>query len=206
MTATGKKALQSASTRRRILDAATALFAEHGYADTPIDDVVRRAGVTRGALYHHFESKETLFRAVVADVACALSRTMTDPLDDIIDPWLRLHAICAAFLDMSLDSVVQRVILLDAPAVLDPEDVRAIDEDFTLGLIRQQLEAAVSQGLIERQGIEPMAHLLRGALGEGIMLIARAKNTTEMRAVVGATMNRLLRGLRTNPDDEPSQP
>src|SRR5262245_35230686 len=111
MNVKGRKAAQSEQTRRLLLDVARDLFAERGYAGTATEEVVQRAGVTRGALYYHFRDKQDLFRGVVEDLEAANVRRFGEIVAAITDPWEQLHAGINAFLDACMDPAVQRILL-----------------------------------------------------------------------------------------------
>jgi AcrR family transcriptional regulator len=190
------KAEQSELTQGALLKAARELFTVKGYADTATEEIVQRAGVTRGALYHHFRDKEELFRAVFE----AAERELVEKVRAAIGSaqlglWEGLSVGCQAFLDACLEPAVQRIILLDAPAVLGWETWRRIDAEYGLGLVRQGLQAAVDTGYVDPLPVDPLAHILLGALNEAAMVIARAEDVQAARAEVGAVVDRLLKGL-----------
>jgi AcrR family transcriptional regulator len=192
-----RKAEQSEATRAALIEAARDLFAERGYADVGTEEIVRAAGVTRGALYHHFAGKLQLFEAVyeqveqqlVEEVARSAEGQASNPLEV-----LRIGA--QGFLDACEDPAVQRIALLDAPAVLGWERWREIGQRFGLGVVRATLEASMEAGLIDEQPAAPLAHMLLGAIDEGAMLVARADDDGETRAAVGASVGRFLDALR----------
>lgn len=191
-----KKIEQSEVTRGALLRVARELFTEKGYAATATEDIVQRAGVTRGALYHHFRDKAELFQAVFEDAERGLVEKVRTAVDLAkTEPGEGLFIGCQAFLDACLEPVVQRIILLDAPSVLGWETWRRIDAEYGLGLVRQSLQAAMDAGYIDPLSIDPLAHILLGALTEAAMVIARAENLQSARAEVGAVVDRLLRGL-----------
>jgi AcrR family transcriptional regulator len=196
MSVKGKKAEQSEHTRALLISVARALFAGRGYAGTATEEVVRRAGVTRGALYHQFKDKQDLFRAVVEDVQQSIMAQVVATLAPITDPWEAMHAGIGAFLDACMDPAVQRIVLLDAPSVLSWETWREIDARYGFGLVRTALHGLIGLGLIEEQPVDPLAHMLLGALSEGGLVIARADDPVTARAEVGASIERLMRGLR----------
>ena len=132
----GRQAERSEQTRRVLLDVARRLFAEHGYAGTATEQVVRRAGVTRGALYYHFRDKRDLFRAVVEDLQQELLQRIQEEAAAPDDPWERLRAGLHTFLDACQEPAVQRIILLDAPSVLGWAEWRALDARYGFGLLR----------------------------------------------------------------------
>lgn len=192
----GKKADRSEQTRRLLLDVARRLFAEHGFAATPTEEIVRQAGVTRGALYYHFKDKQDLFRAVVEDMQQQGMARLGEALQPIPDPWQRMHAGVHAFLDGCLEPETRQIALIDAPAVLGWTAWREIDSRYALGALRTALEEAVAAGQLEPQPLEPLAHLLLGALGEAGLMLAEAPDPPAARAEVGASLDRLLNGLR----------
>ena len=195
------QAERAGTTRAALVAAARPLFAKHGYADVATEEVVRDAGVTRGALYHHFAGKRELFRAVVEQLESELmerimaqAATATDP--EAPDPMVLLVAGSEAFLDACLDPEVQQISLLDAPAVLGWDEWREIGEEHGLGLLQQLLQAAIDAGAIEPQPVRPLAHILMGALDEAGAFVARAEDRVQARVEVGETLARLLDGLR----------
>jgi AcrR family transcriptional regulator len=191
------KAERSEATRAALVSAARELFAERGYTAVGTEEIVRAAGVTRGALYHHFEGKRELFRAVYEDVEQALLERIAELADQSArDPLEVLHAGAQAFLDACEDPAVQRIALLDAPSVLGWELWREIGLRYGLGLVEGTVQASIEAGLIEPQPAGPLAHLLLGAIDEGAMLVARADDGGKTREQVGASVARMLDSLR----------
>lgn len=188
------QAERSKATVAALLEAARELFAQDGYAATSLDDVVARAGLTKGALYHHFNSKRDLFRAVYEQEQQQLLETSTAVAAKRRGAWKALEAACEAFLDASLDPAVQQITLLDAPAALGWETMRAIESEGSLRLLKQGLQRAMEEGSISARPLDPLAHLLFGALCESAMTIARspdqptaARHTrTELRNLLDA--------------------
>jgi AcrR family transcriptional regulator len=191
------KAAQSEHTRALLVGIARELFTERGYAGTATEEVVRRAGVTRGALYHQFKDKRDLFRAVVEDVQQGVMERVVAALGATADPWEQMQAGIGAFLDACMDPAVQRIVLLDAPSVLSWETWREIDARYGFGLTRTALQGLMDLGLIEPRPVDALAHMLLGALSEGGLVIARADDPIAARAQVGETIALLMRGLRT---------
>jgi AcrR family transcriptional regulator len=190
------KADQAESTRAALLQAARPLFAELGFAQAPTEEIVRRAGVTRGALYHHFRDKRALFAAVFEEVEAELTQRIVAGAANAPDAFSRLVAGNEAFLDVCLDPAVQRIALTDAPGVLGWDGWRDVMARYGLALLQGGLQAAMDEGAIERQPVEPLAHALLGALSEAAMVIARAGDVRAARRQMGATLERLLAGLR----------
>jgi AcrR family transcriptional regulator len=188
---------RSEATRASLIETARELFAERGYAAVGTEEIVRAAGVTRGALYHHFEDKRALFEAVYEDV----ERRLTEQLAAVAaasaaDPLSALRAGAEAFLDACEDPAVQRIALVDAPSVLGWERWREIGLRYGLGLVQGTVQAAIDAGQIEAQPAGPLGHLLLGAIDEGAMLIARAEDVATTRREVGASLSRMLEALR----------
>jgi AcrR family transcriptional regulator len=191
------QAERSEATRDALIAAARVLFAERGYAAVGTEEIVRAAGVTRGALYHHFDGKRDLFEAVYERIeielaqriaAGALSAGATEPLE-------AMRAGAEMFLRAATEPEAQRIVLLDGPSVLGWDRWREIATEHGLGLIEATLQAAIEAGAIAEQPVRPLAHVLMGALDEAAMLVARAEDPERMRAEVGRTLDALLAGL-----------
>ena len=194
MAAPTKKQIQSDSTRRKLVSVARRLFGTRGYAGTSIDDITTRAKLTRGALYHHFDDKEALFRAVYEQVEEELVTRAAVAASES-RPAKRLDAAVAAFLDACLDRDVQRIVLLDGFSVLGWETASQIDEAYALGSMQALLELAMNEGQLARQPVEPLAQILLGALNQAALVIARADDIPAARDEMGKTIARLLAGL-----------
>jgi AcrR family transcriptional regulator len=164
---------RSDATTTDLVTAARELFAQDGYAGTLLDDVVARAGVTKGALYHHFKGKRELFEAVYAREQVALAKIVHRAYANEDDRWEGLHAGCRAYFEACLDPGVQRITLLDGPAVLGWERVREIEDRHTTAGLRMGLEASVEHGLIRPRPLEPLVQMLNGAMCDAAMLVAR---------------------------------
>jgi AcrR family transcriptional regulator len=191
-----RKAEQAEATRGALLAAARELFTQPGYAAVATEEIVQRAGVTRGALYHHFAGKRDLFKAVFEQLEQETAEKIATAALTQTDTWQQQLTATQAFLDCCLDPAVQRIALVDAPSVLGLETWREIESIYGLALVRAGLEAAVEAGLIERQPVEPLAHLILGALIEAGLMIAYADDVEKARTEVGAAVERLLTGLR----------
>jgi AcrR family transcriptional regulator len=192
------KAQQSEATRAALLGAARGLFAQRGYTAVATEEIVQAAGVTRGALYHHFAGKLELFEAVYEDVERELvERIAQAAMSGASDPLAALHAGAQAFLDACEDPAVQRIALVDAPSVLGWERWREIGMRYGFGLVQATLAAAIEAGQVDQAPVGPLAHLLLGAIDEGAMLIARADDGGETREAVGASVTRFLDALRS---------
>jgi AcrR family transcriptional regulator len=192
----GSKAERSETTRAALIGTARRLFAERGYAAVGTEEIVRGASLTRGALYHHFRDKRDLFRAVFEQLEGELAERFAEGALAGPDAWEGLVAGSEMYLDVCLEPEVQRIALLDAPSVLGWEQWREVEARYSLGLIRAGLEAAVQQGAIERQPIDPLAHVILGSLTEAGLFVARADDVKAARSEMGEVLRRMLEGLK----------
>jgi AcrR family transcriptional regulator len=184
------------ATRDALLAAARALFAEHGYAGVGTEEVVRRAGVTRGALYHHFRDKQDLFRAVFEQTEAEIMQTIIARVEGLTDPMEELAVGVRAFLDACDDPTLMRIGVRDAPGVLGWEEWREIGNRHGLGLVTGALSWAMDEGQIARGDVRTLAHLLLAALAEASLLIASENDPRAAREDVERTLMLLLDGLR----------
>jgi AcrR family transcriptional regulator len=195
--AAGKRAAQGRATRRQLIEVATRLFADHGYEGTSIEAVLAAAGVSRGALYHHFAGKEALFKAVVSAVTDRVTAQLTEATRDCTDPVDAVRTGALAWIDLAGDPVIQRVVLVDAPSVLGWEQWRAMDDGQTLGAMRAMLQAVSDGGRLPAELVAPFASMILAALDETAMTVARAPDSraavAEGRQAVEELLRRLLR-------------
>jgi AcrR family transcriptional regulator len=194
--APGKRAAQGRATRGQLIEVATRLFAEHGYEGTSIEAVLSAAGVSRGALYHHFAGKEALFEAVVSAVSDQVMVELTQAVRGCVDPLDAMRTAAIAWIGLAADPVIQRVVLVDAPSVLGWDRWRAMDDGRTLGTMRAMLQAISDSGRLPAELVGPFSHMILAALDEIVLVIARAPDSTaavaEGRMAVQALLDRLL--------------
>jgi AcrR family transcriptional regulator len=195
---------RSEATRRALVESARELFASEGYSDTQLDDVVRSAGVTKGALYHHFQGKADLFRTVFEHEQQRLAKVVSGAYRRQRDPWKGFFAGCRALLEAQLDPGVQRITLLDAPSVLGWEQMREIGSRYCLQLVKKGLEEAIAAGQIESRPIEPIAHLVVGAVCEGSMMVARADDQRAAAKRLLTELSTLLDAFRVRQESKAS--
>ena len=184
------------TTRTALMTAARRLFTERGYDAVGTEEIVRAAGVTRGALYHHFGGKAELLEAVYerleAESTERVARIVLD--SELESPLEAMKAGIEAFLDECAEPELQRIALHDAPAVLGWDRWREIAAANGLGLIEASLVAAIEAGEIRQLPVKPTAHLLLGALDEAAMLVARSEDRYR-RAEVTMVLRALLDGF-----------
>ncbi len=172
------------------------LFTRNGFQATRTEEIVQRAGLTRGALYHHFRDKEDLFKAVLAEVAGEVDRSLWRRSGDRHgDAWSLFRANSEVYLDAaSTNEAYRQIVLIDGPAVLGWGESSERGDGPT-GKIVEYLRDAVDQGVLDPQPVEPLAHLL-SALGVGAtMYVAQAEDPAEARREIGECYGRLLSGL-----------
>jgi AcrR family transcriptional regulator len=193
-----KHATRSTATRAALVAAARPLFAKRGFADVGTEEIVRAAGVTRGALYHQFADKTELYAAVFEDV----EREVTERIAQgafgagASTPFAALEAGAEQFLAVCAEPEIQRIVLLDAPVVLGWERWREIGMRYGMGLVEGTLRAAIDAGELEEQPTRPLAHVLIGALDEAAMVVARAEDPDATREEMLFVLRRMLGTLR----------
>ncbi|MCT7659717.1 TetR/AcrR family transcriptional regulator [Mycobacterium deserti] len=188
------QAERTEATTAALVEAARELFARDGYDATSLDAVAARAGVTKGAVYHHFDGKRQLFEAVfsrevermVAPLAAAYGRKK--------DPWDAFGAACRAFLDECLDPGYQRIVLLDAAAAIGWEQIRHLESPL-LELMEVAIARAADAGRIAKRRPGPLAHFLYGALCETAMIVARSDDQKTAHREAVTEIGRVLGGL-----------
>ena len=185
------QAERRATTRAALLDAARALFADKGFAATGREEIVERAGVTRGAMYHHFASKDALFQAVYEQIEGELMAAIMAAAETTADPVEMLRRGASAFLDAAADPAVRRVVLLDAPSVLPPTLRRELTEQYGLGATRAVLEAAMHRGEVREAPVDALATVVLAAMHAAAELVAEGHD----RGAVGEIGDRMIEGL-----------
>ena len=191
------QAERAAETREALIEAARPLFAAQGFAEVALETIVRAAGVTRGALYHHFADKTELFAAVFEKVEGEVAARMGEAIaaSNQTDPVEVMRLGADFWLDACSDPEVQRIVLVDAPAVLGFTRWTEIGDRYNTGMVRALLTNAVETGRIPRQPIEATVLTILGAMREATLYVARAEDHDQARKDAGAVMNRLIRAL-----------
>jgi AcrR family transcriptional regulator len=192
------KAAQTLATKRELERVARELFAERGFRGVSSEELVAGAQVTRGALYHHYDGKEGLFEAVVDTLMQEVHAKLAKEAAAVPDPLRALERGIAVFLKVCSEPSVQRILLIDAPAVLGWPKWREMDAKYGLGLLKQALSAAMKARLLHQQDADVLAHLLLGALTEAAMLIARSDNPAKSRRAAERAMASALASWRAD--------
>lgn len=186
-------------TRALLLATARQMFSELGYAHTSMDDLTARAGLTRGALYHHFGDKKGLLAAVVEQLDAEMDERLRAITDTAENAWDGFRQRCRAYLEMALEPEIQRIVLRDARAVLgggSPEAQRHCIESM-----RQLIENLVLQGVLVQAQAQALAALIYGSLAEATVWIAEAENGDTRLAQASQAFDLLLRGVLKRPTD-----
>ena len=191
-----RRAERGLATRAALVDAARQLFSERGYAAVGTHELVQRAGVTRGAMYHHFPDKRELFRAAYEETEKELVEGLAAHVATIEDPWQALVTGIRSFFDISSDPKLMRMGLIDGPAVLGWEAWREIGDRYGLGVTATALRRAMDAGVLRPADVNRLAHLLLAALGEAAMMLANSQDPPAERRQVEATLMTMLEGLR----------
>ena len=184
------------ATRERLVAVAGSLFGAYGYEGTSIEAILEEAGVKRGALYHHFDSKKALFDAAldraiaqIAGVVAAAARKAGP------DPVAALRAGCMAWLELAMDPAIQRLVLLDPPSVVGWDRLRALDETHTLGGLRRNLELIAKQGRVPAGDAGLLANVLLASLTELALHVARADDQPAALGSAKSALDLLLSRL-----------
>lgn len=189
------------ATRERLLATARRLFGERGYENTSIEAILEATGIARGALYHHFASKEAVFDAVLDDLVAEIAARATAAARANEDPVTSLHEGFASWLRTALDPTVQRIVLLDSPSVVGWARLREIDEQRTLAGIKATLRQLADERRIPDGDVDLVAHMLLAAVNEAALLIAEADDPQSALDAGQATFDRLLDRLFADPGD-----
>jgi len=192
-----KNVARGEATRAQLIAIATRLFASRGYEDTSIEAVLQEAGVSRGSLYHHFAGKEALFEAVLDDVETRVGRQTIAAAVGADGPADALRAAFLAWIKLAGDPVVQRILLIDAPAVLGWERWRAMEERHALGAIRATLQAIADQGNLRPELVGTLAHMLLASVNEIALVVARSDDPAAAMKDGADAIDELLRRLLT---------
>ena len=195
------QAQRTAATQAALLEAGRDLFATHGYAAVSTQAIVDAAGVTRGALYHQFGDKAGLFAEVYEQVERDLVEAISariaaaDPTDQL--DAMRVGA--RLFLQECSAPGVQRIVLVDAPAVLGWQRWREVGEKYGLGVIEAMLAQAIASGAVPEQPLRPTAHVLLGALDEAALFVSRAENADAALNQMYSVCDRMISGIAGSP-------
>ncbi|WP_409182293.1 TetR/AcrR family transcriptional regulator [Amycolatopsis sp. VS8301801F10] len=193
----------SESTRSALVDSAVELFTKRGYAGTSLDEVAKRARVTKGALYHHFSGKQALFEAAFEQVESLVYDRLQKIMTGDGEPWERAMGGLQAFIRSCLDPSYQRIAIHEGPVVMGWERWREAEEQSSFGLVRSGLQLLVDAGEVEPVPVDLTARLLFGALSSAATEIAGAADPKKVGAEIEDVITRMLTRLR-RPAERPA--
>jgi AcrR family transcriptional regulator len=191
------RAEQGEATRAALIATGRRMFAERGFGGVSAEEIVGAAGVTRGALYHHFDGKPGLFRAVLEEVEAETAARFANEALSKPDPWEAMAAGLEMFLDVCQEPEVRQIALTDAPSVLGWTAWREVESRHSLGLIRLGLENLIQARITRPQPVEPLAHAILGMLTEAGLYVAGADDSEAARDEMAGVLRGMLDGLRT---------
>ena len=189
--------IEMEETRATLLATARRVFSEHGYADTSMDDLTAQAGLTRGALYHHFRDKKGLLAAVVEQIDAEMDQRLHAISEAAENEWEGFCGRCRAYLEMALEPQIQRIVLRDARAVLggaSPESQRHCVESM-----QRLIEGLMQRGIVAPVEPQALASLIYGSLAEAAFWIAQGEDGNARLAQGVVALELLLRGLLVQP-------
>lgn len=191
----GRKAVSNVKrtekTRKHLVSAGKKLFVEKGFAATSTPEIVKAAGVTRGALYHHFEDKKDLFRSIVEQDCKAVGDEIergSQDADHIIE---MLKTGSSAFVKAITSHGRARIILIEGLSVLGPKELLAIEDRYTRLSLRQGLEAALEQGAIKPLSLQPLVELVSAMLDGAALKVDAGFDFQEIEPIVHAFIDGL---------------
>jgi AcrR family transcriptional regulator len=190
------RARQAEATRQLLVSVARELFTEQGYAATSVEDIIQRAGVARGALYHHFSGKDALFRAVYEAVQAETASRVVAAALAVGEPWAGVRAGLSAFLDACLEPEFRRIVILDSVSVLQQQAWEGGIEHIELPMLRSVLTPLVESHL-PGLGVEALVYVALGGLYGAALYIARSPELRAARAEQDAVLDTLIGGLRS---------
>jgi AcrR family transcriptional regulator len=196
---TNQRVEQGKATRERIVATARKLLAAKGYAGMSIEDVLDDSSISRGALYHHFDSKEALFEAVLEAMEAEIAQIMGKAAIGLTDPVEALRAAWEAWFKLARDPAVRQIVLTDALSVVGWAKWREIDERYGFGRLKRTLQRAAAAGRMQEDLVDTFAHILLAAIFEVGLLIARAEDPDATTVTARAAVNQLLDRLLAQP-------
>ena len=192
--AAGQRARMMEETRAKLIRAARKAFAEQGYAAASMDELTAAAGLTRGALYHNFGDKKGLLRAVIEQLDAEMVAKARVARERADTPWLGFLAECIAYIELALEPEIQRVVLLDGPAVLgDPSQWPG--QNACLQETTRVIEALIASGTVRPVDAEAAARLVNGAALNAALWVAAAEDPPAVLARAVDAFRCLVSGL-----------
>lgn len=186
------KAEQTRRTRRAILDRARYLFATKGYAATGTEEIISELGITRGALYHQFNDKLGVFRAVIVEAYDEITDYIQAKIRPIDNNWQQLIVGCQAFLEVAHQDELRRLVFVEAPAVLAADDLAEMDQ-YGFALLHESIQIAVTDGELNTINAEGFAHLVNGSLNDLAAWVAQSNDPNHLKTAQSLVETLLMR-------------
>nr|WP_042189623.1 TetR/AcrR family transcriptional regulator [Kibdelosporangium sp. MJ126-NF4]CEL18787.1 Transcriptional regulator, TetR family [Kibdelosporangium sp. MJ126-NF4]CTQ96360.1 Transcriptional regulator, TetR family [Kibdelosporangium sp. MJ126-NF4] len=186
----------SESTKDALVDSAIDLFTKNGYAATSLDAIVKRARVTKGALYHHFSGKQALFEAAFDKVSTRATVQLNKAIDGAEAPWERALDGVQEFIKVCLNPTYQRLVIREAPVVMGFERWRESEEHHSYGIVRRVLEQLIEEGEIGDLPVEMTARMMFASLAAGAQIIAEAADPKKASTEVFTVLIHMIDGIR----------
>lgn len=188
------------ATQRAIIATALEAFGREGYANVSVDQIATRAGVAKGAVYHHFPSKSGLFEAVLESVSGAILSEVLTAISNGQDFWDELALGNRAFFTACSETQRSRIFLHDGPAVLGWERWRQIDRRHFGGLLKTALSRAMDESILVRKDAELVSRALLGAVTEAAISCAEAEDFMTCAEGYLDILGTLVGGLAVKPN------
>jgi len=189
----------SASTKKALIEVATAQFTEHGYGGTSLDTIVAGARVTKGALYHHFSGKQAVFEAVFAKVEDDAAKVIKAALKGTSDPWDKALAGLRSFLAVVQDPTYQRVVIQDGPAILGYERFREQEERSSYGIVQEIVGSVLEASTYELDDAmkQTFSRIFFGAMSAAGESVSTADDPKQAVVRIEAAILFILEGIRS---------
>lgn len=184
------------ATRQALLAAARELFAREGYQATGVEAISRAARVTRGAFYHHFVDKQSLFDATVVGLQSEAAGKVERAARAVPDIWDRLRVGIDAYLDVCLEPTYARIVVQEAPTVLGETRFREIEEAYPMALLTATLRALKRQGQIASDDVDFLARMIDAMICKTALILLKSDRPRKVRKQAQLLIGNLLATLR----------
>lgn len=188
---------RSEATQTRIIAVARDIFTREGYAGASLAEIVKKANVTTGAIYHHYGDKRGLFKAVAKHLEQEILNEVakTPPMSD---PWEAFEAGIVATLETCARPDIQRIVFQEAPTVIGLAEWREIELQYAFGIMRAAIGELSAAGLIDEPDANLTAHIVLGAIIQSAHGVATADDKKEALKNAQATVKRMVGALRVS--------
>lgn len=191
-----KNDIASATTIKNLISIARVYFSQYGYDKTSLEAIVKEAGMTRGAVYHHYKNKRALFLAVLKQVQTEVGQHVEKCAMTSDDVWEQLILGCIGFVEAATKESNRRILLVDSLNVVDWDDWCKMDSESSVQLLIEQLQIVKEYGILIDLDIVLIAHLVSGALNELSLHIAESNPLCN--EVIREYITHLLKGFKKN--------